>query len=287
MATQLTLSLFENIGPVRQETAICDIIANRLEYEHLKVSYGSLAGLPGIFPADIRSQTVEDLEIEADGFNPDQIPFDIQGDPNEDLWKTVKEGKIDREKLFYEYKSLGQTVTIEGNRGIPDLAKKRVLNFQQHFTPPVIARFLTQALRLDTPGTPASVVDNSCGIGRMFQFLNSSCNLVGIEVEEKAYHMARTLFPKANIIQDSLINHPRAIADYFIINPPFSIQLEKKNCGFTNAGWGDLGPGTSIKSHIAAMETAIESARYYVAAMLPTGYFVSQSPRIKTARHAP
>jgi len=179
-------------------------------------------------------------------------------------------------KIFYEYKSLGQTVIIEGDRGIPDLNKKRLLNFQQYLTPNIIAKFITQVLKLDIPGTPASVVDNSCGIGRMFQFLNSSCDIVGIEIEEKAYHMARTLFPRANIIQDDLINHHHILADIFIINPPFSIQLQKKNCGFQNAGWGLLGPETSIKSHIAALEAAIEGARYFVAAMLPEGYFTNE-----------
>ncbi|NJD75735.1 MAG: hypothetical protein FIB08_01380 [Candidatus Methanoperedens sp.] len=278
MATQLTLALFENIDSVRQETIdATDVVKPVHELSKTSgIPKENFIELPGLFPADFNSRIVDDPMLEIDDFDPRQIPFDIQGDPNEEFWRAVKEGMIDREKIFYEYKSLGQTVTIEGNRGIPDLAKKRALNFQQHFTPPIIARFLAQALRLDVPGTPASVVDNSCGIGRMFQFLNPSCDLVGIEVEEKAYHMARTLFPKANIINDDLINHPRIMADCFIINPPFSIQLEKKNCGFTNAGWGDLGPGTSIKSHIAAMETAIESARYFVAAMLPAGYFVNE-----------
>ncbi len=280
MATQLTLALFENIEPVRKEiTAVMDEVKPVRELSEtsgITLSKEPFIEFPGLFPADFKSQIIDDSIPEIDNFDPRQIQFDIQGDPNEDLWRAVKEGKIDRDKVFYEYKSLGLTVTIEGNRGIPDLAKKRALNFQQHFTPPIISRFLAQALRLDIPGTPASVVDNSCGIGRMFQFLNPSCDLAGIEVEEKAYHMARTLFPKANIIHDDLINHPRVIADYFIINPPFSIQLEKKNCEFANAGWGDLGPGTSIKSHIAAMEAAIEGARYYVAAMLPTGYFTNE-----------
>lgn len=277
MATQLTLALFDDIESRRQETIeVCVRPAKQPKYKSLKALYLSLAELPGVFPADSGSGIVEDLEIGTDSFDPKEIPFEIQGDPNEELWRAVKEGKIDREKVFYEYKSLGQTVTIEGDRGIPDLAKKRVLTLQQFFTPPIIARFLAQALRLDIPGTPASVIDNSCGIGRMFQFLNPSCDIVGIEVEDKAYHMARTLFPGANIVHDDIINHPRLIADYFVINPPFSIQLEKKNCGFKNAGWGDLGPGTSIKSHIAAMETAIESARYFVAAMLPTGYFTNE-----------
>lgn len=238
--------------------------------------YLTNAGLPGLFPANFKSEAIYEMESAPKTFNPVQIQFDIKGDPNEALWQDVKAGKIDAEKIFCEYKSLGQTVKIEGDRGIPDLNKKRALNFNQYFTPQILTKFIAQALRLDAPGTPALVADNSCGIGRMFQFLNPSCDLVGIEVEEKAYHMARALFPKANIIHDNLINHPTITADCAIINPPFSIQLEKKNCGFVNAAWGDLGPGTSIKSHIAALEVAIRSARYYVAAMLPQGYFKNE-----------
>jgi len=281
MVTQLTFDSFANIKPAQiniiaaPSRTITPATAILRESE-IQLQCNGLSSLPGLYPLDLRSRLAETSEIVEPPFNPREIPFEIAGDPNEGIWQSLKEGNIDREKIFHEYKSLGQTVTIEGNRGIPDLAKKRLLNFQQHFTPSIIARFLAQALRLDIPGTPASVVDNSCGIGRMFQFLNSSCEIQGIEVEDKAYHIARTLFPKANIINDDLINHPRIVADFFIINPPFSIQLEKKNCGFQNAGWGDLGPGTSIKSHIAALEAAIEGARYYVAAMLPTGYFTNE-----------
>jgi len=237
--------------------------------------------LPGLFPADLSftpftSETTLKTSIQTSQFDPRQIPFEIKGDPNEDLWKAVMRGEINRDKFLAQYKSLGETVTIEGDRGIPDLNKKRLLTLQQFFTPDPIIKFVTKALMLDIPDIPASVVDNSCGIGKMFQFLNPSCEIGGIEVDEKAYHMARTLYPKANIIKDSLINHHTVPADYYIINPPFSIQLEKKNCGFHNAGWGHLGPRTSIKSHIAAMETAISSARYFVAAMLPQGYFTNE-----------
>ncbi|MDD5615018.1 MAG: SNF2-related protein [Candidatus Methanoperedens sp.] len=244
------------------------------------IDFSKLSGviLPGIFPLNFKSEVVSTDSEDQDSFDPGNISFITAGDPNEKLWDSVRAGKINQDKIFSEYKSLGQTVKIEGNRGIPDLNKKRELNLQQHFTPPILAHFLAHALGLSAldPATPASVADNSCGIGRMFQYLNSSCKLLGIEKEEKAYHMARALFPQANIIRDDLINHPEITADFFIINPPFSIQLEKVNCGFENAGWGDLGPKTSIKSHIAALEAAINGARYYVAAMMPQGYFTNE-----------
>ncbi|MFH0904787.1 MAG: helicase-related protein [Methanobacteriota archaeon] len=237
--------------------------------------------LPGLFPADLLftsfiPQINPESTLKTPVFDSRQIPFEIKGDPNEELWQSIMRGEINREKFLSEYKSLGETVTIEGDRGIPDLNKKRLLTLQQFFTPSPIIKFITKALMLDTPDTPASIMDNSCGIGKMYQFLNPACEIGGIEIDEKAYHMAKTLYPKANIIHDSLINHHIVPADYYIINPPFSIQLEKKNCGFHNAGWGHLGPRTSIKSHIAAMETAINSAKFFVAAMLPRGYFENE-----------
>ncbi len=80
MATQLTLALFDDIDPVQQKIAVIGIP----EYEPLKVLY-PLTELPGVFPADFGSRIVEDLEIGTDSFDPKQIPFEIQGDPNEEL----------------------------------------------------------------------------------------------------------------------------------------------------------------------------------------------------------
>ncbi len=269
------------VKPIVQQTHLIEPVPSQINSPVTTLATEPVC-LPGLFPADIlftsfipqfNSETTLKTSVQ---FDSRQIPFGIKGDPNEELWKAIMRGEIDREKFLNEYKSLGETVTIEGDRGIPDLNKKRLLTLQQFFTPNPIIQFITKALMLDTPDTPASVMDNSCGIGKMYQFLNPACEIGGIEVYEKAYHMARTLYPKANIIHDSLINHHTVPADYYIINPPFSIQLEKKNCGFYHAGWGKLGPRTSIKSHIAAMETAISSARYFVAAMLPRGYFENE-----------
>lgn len=97
MATQLTFALFDDIELRRQETIeVCVRPAKQPEYKWLKASYLSLVELPGVFPADFGSRIVEDLEIGTDSFDPKQIPFEIQGDPNEELWRAVKEGKITR-----------------------------------------------------------------------------------------------------------------------------------------------------------------------------------------------
>src|SRR3989304_5107035 len=196
------------------------------------------------------------------------IAFKIEGNPNELLWKAVAGSHpeaFDRTYILDTYKTLGQTVKIEGDRGLADMAKRREANYAQFFTLKEIVQFVTAALGLDWTDKRAVVVDNSCGIGGMFRYLSSSCLKTGIELEEQAYHMAARLWPDAHIVQDSLINHPTIQGDYFLINPPFSIQLEQKNIPLENAGWGDLGPNSSIQSHIAALEIAINNASKNVA----------------------
>src|SRR5450759_4382402 len=182
-----------------------------------------------------------------------------------------------RDFILHNYKTLGQTVKIEGDRGLADMARRREANYAQFFTPSEIIWFITSALGLDKTDKKPIVVDNSCGIGKMFQFLSQSCMKTRIEIEEQAYHMAARLWPDAKIANDSLINHPDIEGDYFLINPPFSMQLEQKNIPLENAGWGGLGPSSSIQSHIAALEIAISRASKYVAAVLPMGYFTNEN----------
>lgn len=210
------------------------------------------------------------------------ITFSIQGNPNEEVWKRVLDiSKADtftvRDFALHNYKSLGQTVKIDGDRGLADMARRREANYAQFFTLKEIVQFVTSALGLDTTDRKAIVVDNSCGIGGMFRYLSPTCLKTGIELEEQAYHMAARLWPEAHIVNDSLINHPKVEGDYFLLNPPFSIQLEQKGLELDNAKWGDLGPNSSIQSHIAALEIAIKNASKYVAAVLPMGYFTNEN----------
>jgi len=71
--------------------------------------------------------------------------------------------------------------------------------------------------------------------GRDRKAKSGATSAIERELEEQAYHMAARLWPDAHIIQDSLINHPTIQGDYFLINPPFSMQLEQKNIPLENA----------------------------------------------------
>ena len=212
------------------------------------------------------------------------IPFDIIGNPNGSLWKSILETPANdvftiRDFILHNYKTLGQTVKIECDRGLADMARRREANYAQFFTLKEIVQFVTAALGLDKTKKKALVVDNSCGIGGMFRYLSPSCLKTGIELEEQAYHMAARLWPDAHIVQDSLVNHPTIQGDYFLINPPFSMQLEQKNIPLENASWGGLGP-TQASSRIS--QRSKSPSRMHQNMWLPCCRWVTSQMRIPT-----
>ena len=133
MVGQLTLGLFEDIKPDQGKiTVITDALVKDNAYalsdvKNVIARCIFMSELPGLYPPDFRSQVMETVEVTEDEFDSRKIPFEIRGDANEELWRDVLAGHIDRERFFSDYQSLGQTVIIEGDRGIPDLAKKRAL----------------------------------------------------------------------------------------------------------------------------------------------------------------
>ena len=208
-----------------------------------------------------------------------QSPSIAEEDPNKPLWDEIESGNFDRNSIIERYKTLGETAVIENDRGLIDSHRRRAAHLGQFFTPAPIVEFITRLLKLDSTNLNPIIIDNSCGVGGMFRYLSPTCRIAGIELEEKAYRMAKALYPDANIINDDLSNHTELDnkVDFCLINPPFSIQIEKKNMKLENAGWGKLGPSSSILSHIAAMEIAIRAARGYVAAVVPTSFFENES----------
>ena len=195
---------------------------------------------------------------------------------NEEIFKQIESGNINREFIFDNFKGLGETVEHHGFN--PN--EKRNLTYQQYFTPYPVIEFVTKALNLDSAEN-VIVFDNSAGIGRMFRYLHPSTRIIGIEKEEKAFKVCKALFPDAQIIQDDLINHilPLKSVDVSLINPPFSMHLEKRDSGLYNAQWGAMGPSSSVESHIAELEIAIRASDYYVAVVLPTTFFTNESTR--------
>lgn len=195
---------------------------------------------------------------------------------NEILLAEIEAGNVDRDRIFASYKPLGE---VEDKKGL-NFNEKRLKTCSQYFTPYPVIKFATMALNLDKIGE-GIVLDNSCGMGRMYRYLPESARVIGVEIEVNAFKVAKALYPKATIIHGNLIDFilPHNSVDVSLLNPPFSIRLEKRDCGIINAQWGKLGFRSSVLSHIAALEIALRASEYYVVAVLPTAFFVNETTR--------
>lgn len=197
--------------------------------------------------------------------------------PNYEIFQKVVSGNFDREEILRSYKPLGVTAKLENSRGLPDIAAKRNLNMGQFFTPLEVVKALTKATALDH-AKDFKIIDNSCGAGNLLHYVYENNQIFGVEKDKFAFAIAKELYPKACIINDDLLNQyeMEGTVDAALINPPFSLRLEKANLKLDNAGWGKLGPRSSIESHIAALEIAINKADIVVGAIVPTSFFTNE-----------
>lgn len=100
-------------------------------------------------------------------------------------------------------------------------AKKEIENGQV-FTPPAICQFIAKTL---SPMKGDLIADLTCGIGSFFNFFPSEASLYGCEIDNKAYKVARYLYPAATIAnQDIRLYQPGIFFDYVVGNPPFHLN---------------------------------------------------------------
>jgi SNF2 family DNA or RNA helicase len=196
---------------------------------------------------------------------------------NEDILQDIEAGRIDRDHIFENYKGLGELVETEGL----NFNEKRIKTLSQYFTPYPAIKFVTSALNLERC-EQGTFLDNSCGMGRMFRYLPPTAQLVGIELEDNAFKVAKALYPNATLVHGDLIDFvlPRHSVDVSLLNPPFSIWLEKRDSGIINAQWGKLGYRSSVQSHIAALEIALRASSWFVACVVPTAFFMNETTRV-------
>ncbi len=100
-------------------------------------------------------------------------------------------------------------------------AKKEIEN-GQFFTPPAICQLTAKLL---SPEKGDLIADLTCGMGSFFNFLPSETSLYGCEIDNRAYKVARYLYPSASIVnQDIRLYQPGILFDYVVGNPPFHLK---------------------------------------------------------------
>lgn len=99
-------------------------------------------------------------------------------------------------------------------------AKKEIEN-GQFFTPPPICDFVVDSLKLSEDDLAA---DLTCGMGNFFNFMPMEANVYGCEIDEKAFKVARFLYPEANLEHEDIRTYqPGLLFDYVVGNPPFNL----------------------------------------------------------------
>ena len=100
-------------------------------------------------------------------------------------------------------------------------AKKEIEN-GQFFTPPSVCQTVVRCIGI---GKGDLVADLTCGMGNFFNFLPTEANLYGCELDNKAYKVAKYLYPDANIVNgDIRLYQPGILFDYVLGNPPFNLK---------------------------------------------------------------
>lgn len=149
---------------------------------------------------------------------------------NEKVLYLIESGKqadfgVSAEDLFNAYTGDGGLHGLErgdyANYYEYSEAKKGIEN-GQFFTPPDVCRLVCEALAL----SPSDLIaDLTCGKGSFFNFVPVEANAYGCEVDEKAYKVARHLFPDANLTLGDIRSYKTDVRfDYVLGNPPFNLK---------------------------------------------------------------
>lgn len=162
------------------------------------------------------------------------------------------------------------------------LAAARKVHLGQFFTPDEIARVMWRIvepamLAAESQWRKQSIMDNSCGSGRLLQYADPQKHiLLGVDVD--AAPLARLGEVAVEAGFECEFEHcgvesiqPRNI-DVALINPPFSVHLESPTLKpYPCTTYGKYGPGTAAVSHAYALAQAVEAADIVVA-LLPRSF---------------
>lgn len=159
----------------------------------------------------------------------------------------------------------------------------KFMNLGQFFTPPHVAKFIVQALKIP-PG--ARILEPSCGAGAFIEHLPTDCEITGIELDETSARVTQLIYPNANIITGNAFNHSRRdYYDFVIGNPPFGENVEVNgDIGFETMRYDKREGVSRGKSEFAFIELAIRTAKpgAYIAFILPMNIgFADQAAAVR------
>ena len=160
----------------------------------------------------------------------ERIPQDRRRELNDKILYLIDAGltedvNISREDIYNAYTGDGglhglKRSDYDSYADYSD-AKKEIEN-GQFFTPPSICQTVAQCISV---GKGDLIADLTCGIGNFFNFMPTENNLYGCEIDNKAYKVARHLYPDANIENgDIRLYKPGILFDYVLGNPPFNLK---------------------------------------------------------------
>lgn len=186
--------------------------------------------------------------------------------------EMIKRPNFNRELVNELYNGLGVMVKMgkEGTHG-KGIILKRKKNLQQFYTSSSISNLINKLLNIPEF---ARVFDPTCGTGRLFFHMPNPEMCHGIEIEHDAYKIARVLYPKAQLIQDSTIHYIfEEEFDYVVANPPFSLYWEDELGIFKFHGYKN-----NMVSEMAVMESAIRSLRQngYLSIIMPSNVWLEK-----------
>lgn len=104
------------------------------------------------------------------------------------------------------------------------ISAKREADMGQFFTDPSVAKEIIEILGIEST---AKMLDPTCGSGVFCNFLEQEENFTGVEISPDVCSVAAFLYPKANIINKSILEHSfEEKFDYVVANPPFNFNFD-------------------------------------------------------------
>lgn len=94
------------------------------------------------------------------------------------------------------------------------------------FTAQEESKKLIELLQIQSDET---VLDMTCGVGGLFNYLPNLNNVYGNELNTKYYNVCKYLFDNVTLTNGDMINYnPRMLFDVIIGNPPFNLRMKYK-----------------------------------------------------------